>query len=98
ATVQGIGASLSGLVAGEIVDHFGYSSAFLALAAAAAAALTVFGPKQPTGRRYRCRPKSVAGIPDPSPGHQNQALSALTPAEYAVTADPARLNAAGRWC
>jgi MFS family permease len=25
ATVQGIGASLSGLAAGEIVDHFGYS-------------------------------------------------------------------------
>ena len=42
ATVQGIGASLSGLVAGEIVDHFGYSPAFLALAATAAAALTVF--------------------------------------------------------
>jgi len=42
ATAQGIGASLSGLAAGEIVDHFGYSAAFLALAAAAAAALTVF--------------------------------------------------------
>jgi MFS family permease len=28
ATVQGIGASLSGLVSGVIVDHFGYSSAF----------------------------------------------------------------------
>jgi MFS family permease len=28
-TVQGIGASLSGLAAGEIVDHFGYSAAFL---------------------------------------------------------------------
>jgi len=42
ATVQGIGASLSGLAAGVIVDHFGYNSAFLALAAAAAAALTVF--------------------------------------------------------
>jgi sugar phosphate permease len=30
----GIGASLSGLAAGEIVDHFGYSAAFLTLAAA----------------------------------------------------------------
>jgi hypothetical protein len=29
ATVQGIGASVSGLVAGVIVDHFGYSPAFL---------------------------------------------------------------------
>ena len=47
ATVQGIGASLSGLVAGVIVDNFGYSSAFLALAAAAAAALTVFALGMP---------------------------------------------------
>src|SRR2546422_3810826 len=29
ATVQGIGASVSGLVAGEVVDHFGYSAGFL---------------------------------------------------------------------
>jgi MFS family permease len=42
ATVHGIGASLSGLAAGVIVDHFGYSAAFLTLAVAAAAALTVF--------------------------------------------------------
>jgi hypothetical protein len=34
ATVQGIGASLSGLAAGVIVDHFGYSAAFLAAGAA----------------------------------------------------------------
>jgi hypothetical protein len=39
ATAQGIGASLSGLAAGVIVDHFGSSAAFLALAAAAAVAL-----------------------------------------------------------
>ncbi len=36
ATVQGIGASLSGLAAGVIVDHFGYSAAFLTLGGAAA--------------------------------------------------------------
>src|SRR5271166_3279225 len=47
ATAQGIGASLSGLAAGVIVDHFGYSVAFLALAAAAAAALTVFALGMP---------------------------------------------------
>jgi hypothetical protein len=41
ATVHGIGASASGLVMGEIVDHFGYTVAFLALAAVAAVALTV---------------------------------------------------------
>jgi sugar phosphate permease len=39
ATMQGIGASLSGLAAGVIVDHFGYSAAFLASGAAACPAL-----------------------------------------------------------
>jgi len=39
ATVQGIGASLSGLAAGVTVDHFGYSVAFLGLGAAALVAL-----------------------------------------------------------
>ena len=39
ATMQGIGASTSGLVAGLIVDHFGYSAAFLTSGAAAAIAL-----------------------------------------------------------
>jgi len=42
ATVQGVGASLSGLAAGEIVDHFGYGAAFLALGAAALVAVIVF--------------------------------------------------------
>ena len=39
ATVQGVGASLSGLASGIIVDRFGYSSAFLAAGAAACVAL-----------------------------------------------------------
>ncbi len=39
ATAQGIGASLSGLAAGVIVDHLGYSPAFLILGAAACVAL-----------------------------------------------------------
>ena len=39
ATMQGIGASTSGLVAGIIVDHFGYSAAFLTAGAAACVAL-----------------------------------------------------------
>ena len=39
ATVQGIGASLSGLAVGEIVDRFGYSAAFIESALAASAAL-----------------------------------------------------------
>ena len=42
ATVQGIGASLSGLAAGVIVDHFGYSAAFLTASAVAVVALVVF--------------------------------------------------------
>jgi MFS family permease len=42
ATAQGIGASLSGLAAGVIVDHFGYSATFLALGGAASVALIVF--------------------------------------------------------
>jgi MFS family permease len=42
ATVQGIGASLSGLATGVIVDHFGYSAAFLTASAVAVVALVVF--------------------------------------------------------
>jgi hypothetical protein len=41
------GASLSGLVAGEIVDHFGYDATFLALGAAALVALIVFALGMP---------------------------------------------------
>ena len=47
ATVQGIGASTSSLVAGEIVDHFGYSAAFLTSGAAAVIALSVFAIAMP---------------------------------------------------
>lgn len=47
ATAQGIGASVSGFVAGEIVDHFGYSPAFLALATVAAIALAVLAIAMP---------------------------------------------------
>ena len=39
ATAQGVGASLSGLAAGIIVDHFGYSAAFLSSGITACAAL-----------------------------------------------------------
>ncbi len=39
ATMQGVGASISGLAAGIIVDHFGYSAAFLSFGAAACVAL-----------------------------------------------------------
>jgi MFS family permease len=42
ATVQGIGASLSGLAAGVIVDRYGYTVTFLSLGVIAAVALIVF--------------------------------------------------------
>jgi MFS family permease len=46
-TAQGIGASLSGLAAGVIVDHYGYTVAFLSLGAVAALALIVFAGGMP---------------------------------------------------
>jgi MFS family permease len=56
ATAQGIGASLSGLAAGEIVDHFGYGPAFLTSGAVAGLALTVFAAAMPeTAQRPRTR-------------------------------------------
>jgi MFS family permease len=47
ATAQGIGASSSGLSAGLIVDHLGYSAAFLAASAVAATALLVLAGLMP---------------------------------------------------
>jgi MFS family permease len=47
ATMQGIGAVTSGLVAGLIVDHFGYSAGFLTLGAAAAVALAALAFAMP---------------------------------------------------
>jgi MFS family permease len=51
ATVHGIGASLSGLAAGVLVDHFGYKAAFLAAGGAALVALIVFALRMPETRR-----------------------------------------------
>ncbi len=62
ATVQGIGASTSGLFAGVLVDHAGYTSAFLALGAAAAVAFTVFAAAMPETAPGRREP---AMQPDP---------------------------------
>jgi len=56
ATAQGLGASLSGLAAGVIVDHAGYSSAFLTFGAAACVALAALVLAMPEtadwGRSY----------------------------------------------
>jgi MFS family permease len=46
-TMVGIGASLSGLGAGVVVDHFGYSATFLTLGAAALVAVIVFAVWMP---------------------------------------------------
>jgi MFS family permease len=52
ATMQGIGASVSALATGEVVDHFGYTAGFLTLGAAALVALIVFALAMPeTGER-----------------------------------------------
>ena len=51
ATMQGIGASASGLIAGEIVDHAGYSAAFLAAGAAASVAFFVLAAGFPETRQ-----------------------------------------------
>jgi MFS family permease len=50
ATTMGIGASVSALFAGEMVDHFGYSVTFLVLGAAAAVAFLVFFAFMPETR------------------------------------------------
>jgi MFS family permease len=57
ATMQGIGASLSGLAAGEIADHFGYSPAFLILGGAALVALIVFALQMPETVERRQAPR-----------------------------------------
>jgi MFS family permease len=58
-TMVGIGASLSGLGAGVIVDHFGYSATFLTLGAAALVAVTVFALGMPeTAEPDKASPQS----------------------------------------
>ncbi len=62
ATAQGIGASLSGLAAGLIVDHFGYSAAFLTSAAVAALAFAALALAMPETARSS---EPTAGNPAP---------------------------------
>jgi MFS family permease len=58
ATMVRIGASLSGIAAGEVVDHFGYAAAFLALGAAALVAATVFAVAMPETAELQKTPAS----------------------------------------
>ena len=62
ATTMGIGASLSAFFAGEMVDHFGYSASFLALGAAAAAALLVFLAFMPETRDERTPQRNAPAV------------------------------------
>ena len=55
ATVQGIGASLSGLAAGLIVDHFGYGVAFLTSGAVAGVAFLVLALAMPETASVRTK-------------------------------------------
>jgi len=58
-TTVGIGASLSGLGAGVVVDHFGYSATFLTLGAAALVAAIVFAIWMPeTAEQETASPES----------------------------------------
>jgi MFS family permease len=61
ATVQGVGASLSGLIAGVVVDRFGYAATFLTLGALAAVAVIVFAIGMPeTAERPDQEPSSCS--------------------------------------
>jgi MFS family permease len=73
ATMVGIGASLSGIAAGEIVDHFGYSAAFLALGASATLAAIVFGVAMP----------ETAEFAKPTPGPPPNSAAAPAPSGLA---------------
>ena len=75
ATAQGMGAASSGLTAGLIVDHYGYSAAFLAASIVAVMALLALAGLMPetraVSRRESCRdirdnsyPKSVGREPE----------------------------------
>jgi len=73
ATMVGIGASLSGIAAGEIVDHFGYSAAFLTLGAAALLAAFVFGVAMPETAEF-AKP-TLEGTPNRSAEPTAKALA-----------------------
>jgi MFS family permease len=65
ATAQGVGASLSGLAAGVIVDRFGYDAAFATSAAVALSALAVLGFALPeTGPRGETRASFALTLTD----------------------------------
>jgi MFS family permease len=76
-TAQGIGASLSGLAAGVIVDHLGYSAAFLTSAVVAALAFVALAVAMPETRpaaephpQLRCRRDMREGVRQARPSER----------------------------
>jgi MFS family permease len=63
ATAQGVGASLSGLAAGVIVDHIGYSAAFLMFGAAACTALAALFLAMPETAPNQAAEADVLEVP-----------------------------------
>jgi MFS family permease len=76
ATAQGIGASLSGLAAGLIVDRFGYSAAFLSSGAAAAVAFCALALAMPETAHASDPPPAVRPPGPPEPGSGSAHVSA----------------------
>lgn len=68
ATAQGIGASSSGLAAGLIVDHFGYSPAFLSSAAMAVLAFAALAAALPETAQLLEEAAPRAAPPRPAKG------------------------------
>jgi MFS family permease len=63
ATLQGIGASTSGLFAGIMVQNFGYSAAFLSLGAVAAVALAALTLAMPeTAPQHDTKMRPIFGL------------------------------------
>jgi len=63
ATAQGLGASSSGLIAGLIIDHLGYTAAFVEAAAVAAIALAVLATLMPETASMAGRSKTGGDKP-----------------------------------
>jgi MFS family permease len=60
ATATGVGASLSLVLAGLIVEYAGYSAAFLSLAAVATVALLIFWTLMPETKEFATAPRKAA--------------------------------------
>ena len=87
ATVQGIGASLSGLAAGLTVDRLGYSAAFVGAGVVAAAALLTLVLGMPETARFTNRGEGErdedAGLDPSRVGSRSRPLGSTSPLVFA---------------